>query len=177
MAFNLKNRNVAKGIMVASIVIGSIGGNGISLGKEKSKVEDYFFYGEDGICINNDLNDMANELTNITVIADKYDIDTINAKALAKDIKNNHSIKEKYKIMNEMNEEMKTIYLELNDEDLSENHKKLAKAAYTDYHSSANIISHDPYNEKATSYNSLLKKNPNRMFRLIHRAKELELFE
>ena len=49
MAFNLKNRNVAKGIMVASIVIGSIGGNGISLGKEKSKVEDYFFYGEDGI--------------------------------------------------------------------------------------------------------------------------------
>lgn len=180
MKMDLKDHNVAKIIMVIMIVVGAIMGNGNSLNKEKSKVEDYFFYGDEGICIANDLNDMASEVDNLIVIANKYDIDrglidiaSKNTKAL----RNSTSVDEKFDLKEEMVANMNELYYALLDEDLSDNHQKLVKGAYVDFNSSANIITHDSYNEMATEYNSLLDSFPSSILRVIHRAKEVALFQ
>ena len=177
---DLKDHNVAKIIMVIMIVVGAIMGNGNSLNKEKNKVEDYFFYGDEGICIANDLNDMASEVDNLIVIANKYDIDrglidiaSKNTKAL----RNSTSVDEKFDLKEEMVANMNELYYALLDEDLSDNHQKLVKGAYVDFNSSANIITHDSYNEMASEYNSLLDSFPSSILRVIHRAKEVALFQ
>lgn len=180
MKINFKNHNVAKGIMAVMIAMGAIFGNGNSLHREKQKVEDYFFYGDNGICIANDLNDMANEVDNMVVIANKYGVDADliqEAGKVTKELKNSTSVEEKYQLKEEMVGVMNELYYALLDEDLSENHEKLVKGAYVDFNSSANIITHDSYNDMASSYNAMLNTFPSSLLRVIHRAKETSLFQ
>lgn len=180
MKIDFKSQKVAKSVMALMIVVSAILGNGNSLGREKQEVEDYFFYGDQGICIANDLNDMASEVENLVVIASKYDVDqnVINkAKDSAIELKNSKNVSEKYELTQALNSYMKSLYNEVEEADLSDNHRKLAKGAYVDYNSTLNIITHDPYNEMANEYNSLLDTFPSSLFRIIHRADEAELFQ
>lgn len=180
MKFNFKNHTVAKIVMVVMILVSAILGNGNSLSKERRKVEDYFFYGDEGICIANDLNDMANEVDNMLVIANKYDVDRGLIEVTSKNtsaLRSSTSVAEKFDLKEEMVKNMNELYYSLLDEDLSENHKKLVKGAYVDFNSIANIITHDSYNDMASEYNALLDSFPSSIFRMIHREKEVQLFQ
>ncbi len=180
MRIDFKNHVVAKAIMVIAIVGSSIVGNGISLAREKNKVDDYLF--DTANDSSADLKDAAKQAKNLATVANRYSKmtqDDVNELSkLAKQLEDSKDVSEVYTLIDEIDETMNVVYNELLAlSELTSDDERLAQNTIVDFRSDVNLIKNSDYNTLATSYNDLLDTFPSSFLKNINGADEVGIYQ
>lgn len=176
----LYDRRLACLITVVLITAGLLISSRRGLISMRNATEDYFFQGENGYSINNDLEDRAAAAYNMTTVAERYltaDDDYIKAVLVAKDaLLAETDISGKYKRNLEMTAAVESLSVKLGQLELSEKDEGYRYNIMDILKSKDLTISHDPYNSMAEEYNKQIRRFPANILSRLVFAGSVELY-
>ena len=178
-----KNSGFACLIMIIMIVSGTLAGSRGSLMALRGAAESVFTLGArgDGIGVQSDLNERMSAAYNMVVIARKYlpEENALIQNTLSAREKLNSAVgvKEKSSANKALTIAVKDLYDALSSMALNDADSRYPQSLYTDFRSSADRISHDPYNGKALEFNKILARFPASVLGGLSGVKPIELFE
>lgn len=179
----LQNRAVAVLLCVIMILAACVLGTGGGLAQLREQTEGYFYTGtskrETGL--NAELNTLAGECYNMTVIAARYlpedqtEITAIRQKRV--ELSAAATPGEKRLVMEEMVSATGLLWGELQAVDLSAQDKDLLAKCDSNMEQTMDLITHNGYNGAAAYYNSTLKRFPANLLGPLTGARPMELYE
>jgi hypothetical protein len=179
----LNNKNIAVKITSFLILFSILLGAHFSLTKLRDEALQTFYNGEnrDGKGIQSDLNYIADQCYNLTVVASRY-LDKDDKKILEviqnRDlIEKANSPGDKYQAKEKLIKSSMILYDNLKSLDLSERDQYYNDSFPINIESRQLIISHNSYNDNALEFNRILKKFPANLVRWIIFMKPLALYE
>ena len=178
----LLDRKVAAILMVVMMVVATLFGSHRSLSALSKKAEQVFYNGVsgDGLCIQNDLTNRAEQAYNLTTVAKRYlsASDPTVAKVLDAwaQMSSANTIGRKYQANQALTTATTELYELLLPMELSESDGRYLRSIYTDLGSRNDTISHDPYNQLASAFNAELDGFPAKLLGSLTGIHPLELF-
>ncbi|MBE6113070.1 MAG: hypothetical protein E7195_08690 [Peptococcaceae bacterium] len=177
----LKNRKVAVGLTVVIMILSTILGSGRSMDAAAYKVERYFIEGSGGYSIQRDLDTRTGLAKNLLVVAERNLDDTNLAVAELESaitmMEDAETVKEKAAANQQLTAAAERMFLILEEQSLYKGDHKYCRQIRTDMASCNQTISHDPYNEMATKYNTeVLGRFPANVLKMVNGVQELETF-
>lgn len=178
----LLDRKVAAAIMVAMMAAATLFGSHRSLAALSKQAEQVFYNGVsgDGLCIENDLTNRAEQAYNLTVVAKRYlsaDDSTVAKVLEARDqMDSAATIGGKYQANQALTMATTELYELLLPMELSESDSRYLRSIYADLNSRNDTIRHDPYNQLAAQFNAELDGFPAKLLGPLTGIRPLELF-
>lgn len=152
-----KNYNASMAIMLVVIALSLVGGCYRSLGREARKVEKVFYKGEDDHSGQADYAARTGLCSNLLVVADRYlPTDDPAYTAMQTTIGIAKEAGDMWEVVNAnsvMTKAFESLYLTLEEYDLSDSDKEYREELREDFTSYGYILRHDPYNTEAVDYN------------------------
>ncbi len=179
----VRNKKIAIRITCFIILLSILFGAHSSLTKLRREALDVFYYGEEanGKGIESDLEYIADQCHNLTVVAGRYmdKEDERIAEVLEKQdlLESALTPADKFQRNEELIEAAMSLYEELSDIELQERDQYYRDSSAVNIKSRQLIIAHSTYNEGAIIFNKCLKQFPANILSKIVFVKSLELFE
>ncbi len=179
----LKNRKIAIRITIFSVLLSILLGSHFSLIKLRDETLQIFYSGEkmNGKGIQNDLEYIADQSYNLTVVASRYM--EKDDERIAEVLKNRDLINsavtpgDKYQAKEKLMVAAMNLYEDLGSMNLEEKDQYYRDSFTVNVESRQIIISHSSYNERALVFNKCLKRFPANVLSRITFVKPLELYE
>ncbi len=175
-----KSSRFAALIMVLVMLAGTYIGAARSLGRERARVENMFYSGQGGFCIQNDLDERIISATNYLTLARRYlpeDNAALRGVAqAASELSNAQGIRDKYDANASLSSAAAYLEAELEKQALTERDKSYARSIPADMESRNDTMSRDPYNQIAGEYNEVLSRFPANLLSTVTGVEKAELF-
>ncbi|MDO4547937.1 MAG: LemA family protein [Clostridia bacterium] len=178
-----ENRKLAWIVLVVCVLFSLSFSSERALANLRLQVETVFVSGahNDGLCINNDLKERAENAYNIASTASNYSaVDSALVQA-ARDASNAlasaETISEKYAANVACQKAVEDLYTAVENTTISETDRSFILNQYKEFQSRADTIKRDHYNQRAMEYNSVLDQFPANLLARLARIDKLELFD
>ena len=152
---------------------------GIKLEAKSNAVRNYFFNGEDGFSIANDIYVRSECGFNLLTIAKRIDVDKNAVKTLEKtlaELDTAITVNEYFAANEALTAAFDTLYARIDASDATESDKRLAAKQADEFASRAKTIQKDPYNELAIDFNEEISKFPANIISLLSGTDCAQLF-
>lgn len=177
----LQNRGVAVLLCVAMILAAAFLGTGSGLAQLRAQTEDSFYDAGQGTSLYAQLNTLAGEYYNMTVVAARYlpedheSVAGIRQKRV--ELSTAATPGERHRIMEEMRDLAQSLQQILNAMELSQEDTDLLYRNAVNIEGALDKISRNPYNGAAAYYNNTLGRFPANLLGPITGARPLELYK
>ena len=178
-----ENRKLAWIVFALCAVVAITFGGGRSLNGLRNETLKLFTDGEgaDGAGVNRDLNQRADKAQMMASIALKYlpadDAGAVEVQKASETLRQSENLADRQRANALLNTAIETLYSRLDVLNASENDQRDLRTAYRDFKGHGDMISRDPFNEKARDFNKVRSGFPAGLIAGLSGVHELPAFE
>jgi len=178
LSYNRK-RKIAWIVTISVIILSVIILGSWKLGIQRESVQDYFYNGEDGFSIKNDIVVRTECAYNLLTIAKRTSQNKESIELLKEavcQVEYAMTVQEYYAANQTLKFAFDILYAEIQVSNIEENDKLLAAKQADEFTSREKTIQRNEYNEKALQYNTEASKFPANILAFLSGTDQLELF-